>query len=1071
MVYYSVSAPSADEPSCIDLSLEVGQPAPETAVGLRKNPSYALLNPNQRAYYLHWLANGRTGALDNIGFALLFFFGLERRSLVEQKDRAPIVEEVFRLLEIYPSFGLFNAYLNLFLAFSLATLGSQPENDRLYNHAIEKTPAKWDESLLPLLKWDEALLAVVLAWLYKRHMPLPTFWAIRVARKDPLFSTIAAATVQPDELSSLFELRYREQFDRGLILEASSDDHEVRYRPVSPSLLLSSTSSKLSIGPTKIADVLGSKSQFYPLVSILASCVDDLRYSTRASVRKSEAGSGTEPPTANSRSSPVSHAPQTSFPQPKTTFQTSFQPPTPADSRQRSGPGRAASEPSIQRPTRAPAMSDAAFRVERIDQTRSRSVVAPPGDPPPLRWYGPGDRISAKSYLLRDPMVYCCEGAPSDDEASCIDLRLEVGKPAWESAGALGYYTSYRKLSPTQRANYLTWLANNRTTALSEIGYAFLFFYGLERRLIVERQDLSPIVKECVRLLESYTFSASFDGYVSRFLAFVLARDGIATLKEKWFEAVFEISRLRNNEDFLAVALAWFFQKSAPLPVSWAIRIASKDPRSPQSIVVFRIPDQFHSLFEKRYREEFGEGLALKVAKREHSLDYRPASPSLVASAALPGGRPEPIMLPNVLGLQSQFSRLVAIWSSCIDELRPVSRILAKGVEVDSREAFDAMPDDLKAIVEHPEKKKWAAMVAEHTREDGFALVEVSKLAALHGLEPRAKLTPTQSRSIATTAEYMGLAIEPDSRITTRTYGWEDVVSLIRAEAGAGLPTDPRYLAASLMLELGVFIAAADGSVDDVEIDQVARFLESQFLLGPTDTRRLEALKRVFMERPPTLAGLGKRLQFALSREQREAVGQFLTGVAAANGIIDRKEISALRSAYRALDIGVDQLNKLVDGFRRSSREPVEVVRGEPSASSGEAIPLRAAPGHPHGLALDEGVLRRLMAETEKVAAMLGDAMREESLAETSELLPITPLVDSRFGSLEARFHPMLANLLERPLWPRAEFDSLARACGVMPSGALDAVNEWAYDLFDDPIIIEQEETLLVQSHLVEARS
>ena len=125
----------------------------------------------------------------------------------------------------------------------------------------------------------------------------------------------------------------------------------------------------------------------------------------------------------------------------------------------------------------------------------------------------------------------------------------------------------------------------------------------------------------------------------------------------------------------------------------------------------------------------------------------------------------------------------------------------------------------------------------------------------------------------------------PIARLTNRPYSWEDVVSLLRPEEKPGLPpTDSRYLAASLMLELGIYVAAADGSVEDVEVDQVARFLESQFLLDPPDARRLEALKRVFVARPPSLAGLGKRLQTALTREQREAVGRFLTGIAAANG-------------------------------------------------------------------------------------------------------------------------------------------------------------------------------------------
>jgi hypothetical protein len=252
-------------------------------------------------------------------------------------------------------------------------------------------------------------------------------------------------------------------------------------------------------------------------------------------------------------------------------------------------------------------------------------------------------------------------------------------------------------------------------------------------------------------------------------------------------------------------------------------------------------------------------------------------------------------------------------------------------------------------------------------------------------------------------------------------------------------------------------------------VDQVARFLESQFLLDPPDSRRLEALKRVFMARPPTLAGLGKRLQTALSREQRETVGQFLTGIAAANGIIDRKEVTALRTAYRALDIGVDQLNNLLEEFRRTSQEPIEVERGETHAESGETIPARAQASRRDGFTLDESVLRRLMAETEKVAAMLGEAMREEGIVDESEQLSVAPLIDPRFQALDARFHAILAKLLSRPAWPRAEFETLARACGVMPAGALDALNSWAYELFDDPILIEQDEQLEVQSHLVEA--
>ena len=225
-------------------------------------------------------------------------------------------------------------------------------------------------------------------------------------------------------------------------------------------------------------------------------------------------------------------------------------------------------------------------------------------------------------------MVYVSETQPREEEASCIDLSLDVGRPVREALGSLGYYPTYARISPNQRANYLRWLSSSRVAPLNDIGYAFLFFYGLERRLLIEQQDLSPIVKEVVRLLETYTFSGSFDGYLSRFLAFTLARGGIETLKDKWFEAVFDKSRLQRDEDFLAVALAWFFKKNAPLPVSWAMRIARQDPRCPRSVMLDRLPEQFKSLFEKRYHEQFGEGMILKASKRDRSLSYRPASPS-----------------------------------------------------------------------------------------------------------------------------------------------------------------------------------------------------------------------------------------------------------------------------------------------------------------------------------------------------------------------------------------------------------------------------------------------------------
>ena len=369
-----------------------------------------------------------------------------------------------------------------------------------------------------------------------------------------------------------------------------------------------------------------------------------------------------------------------------------------------------------------------------LDILRRPDSQIPPID---LRWCGRRETVSVGPYVLRDPFVYVAPGNARDREASCIGIDLPIGRPTDESGDRLSYEPQYGALSPGQRGNYLRWLEGGRRTPLDDIGYAFLFFYGLERRLLVDGEDFSPIVKEVVRLLEAYTSSGSFDGYLSRFLSYSLARAGIGTLKDKWFEAVFERTRAQRDEQHLAVGLAWLYMRGVPLPSDWALRIARLDPRAARSVVVDRLADRFRELFGRRYHERFGGGMSLDCAGSDLHVTYRPANPTL-RHLSLYSGRFNPVTVPNVMGLRSQFDPLVEIWSVCIDELKPLSRVVARGANVSSREAYEALPEDLKPSVEHPDKPQWDRLASECRREDGFVLVDVGRLASIQGLEERA---------------------------------------------------------------------------------------------------------------------------------------------------------------------------------------------------------------------------------------------------------------------------------------------------------------------------------------------
>jgi hypothetical protein len=52
----------------------------------------------------------------------------------------------------------------------------------------------------------------------------------------------------------------------------------------------------------------------------------------------------------------------------------------------------------------------------------------------------------------------------------------------------MGYWPLYSGIDPASRAAYLHWLTGGRKAPEAYIGYVFLFFYGIERRVLVDAQ-------------------------------------------------------------------------------------------------------------------------------------------------------------------------------------------------------------------------------------------------------------------------------------------------------------------------------------------------------------------------------------------------------------------------------------------------------------------------------------------------------------------------------------------------------------------------------------------------------
>jgi uncharacterized tellurite resistance protein B-like protein len=507
-----------------------------------------------------------------------------------------------------------------------------------------------------------------------------------------------------------------------------------------------------------------------------------------------------------------------------------------------------------------------------------------------------------------------------------------------------------------------------------------------------------------------------------------------------------------------------------------------------RSVVIDRAPEQFLPLFMQKYRERFADGLMLKAAERERLIEYHPASPSLMelghSSAAFAAVR-----IPDVLGFQSQFVHLSQIWNACVEELRDFSRAVGKGLDITTREAWEALPPALRKDVDHPDASRWKAIATSQVGEDGFSFAVIAKLAEIQGFQQREKLTATQSRSLAHTAEDIGLAIVPDARITGRAYAWSDEVVLFQPEDIASVQKESGYCAASCMLELGMVIAGADGTIDPAETARIEQFLEDQFRLSSDDSRCLKAYGILLSKKPPSVSSLSKSLRETLTLDQRAMIGKYLIGVAAADGIIDRKEISSLKRIYKALEIEAP-LDALLAELRQSGSQPVEVQTIRDEERVGEAIPPheQIPVDKPADITINSEALTRIMAETAEVSRILGrvfkenETEKEKSNAVVKENPPsmpeaVTSTIDSnlpfsteQLAALDKRYHAPMAELLSKQVWSTRELANLAERYGIkMFGGMIAAINNWATDALGDSILNEDNNEYKVDLSLVEA--
>jgi uncharacterized tellurite resistance protein B-like protein len=656
-------------------------------------------------------------------------------------------------------------------------------------------------------------------------------------------------------------------------------------------------------------------------------------------------------------------------------------------------------------------------------------------------------------------------------EPALIDPTLPVSSRIQDcNVRRLSYWSSYSEATPDARAAFLYWLENGRRAPDADIGYVFLYFYGLERRALYDSQS-SPsaraevilIAQEVERLLGIYGAQRSFNGYASAFLDFLAAR---SLPPRSYLSAPIE-----RGPDIALVhrlALAQCAADEAPLPSTWAHFWITHDRSINLGTVARRCPTEFRKMFEILYHERYGAGLQLPKNRTMLRLEYRPASASLLgwqeALSVEPG-------LPDVSVLSSPVKMLVEIAEQACERLGRYSRIIGKDPQsIGSFESLVELPVPL-----WPEeyRKQLEAVRDVVARAGRPAAVSFEKFRSW--MPAFAELTRTKFRALYVALSGVGLGMEPDVRFGGAIPGADSRVVLFADDPEtASEEGSPQYLAASLTLHLAAAVATADGDVAEAERTLLMKQMEKFLSLTESERRRLHAHLRLLLLEPPKLTGLKKRIE-SLDSTSREAVADFLTFVAHADDQVTPEEIRQLQKIFKLLGLPAESVFSRVHA---AATEPVSMTDEDAtSIQPGYLIPARptneetpAAPdpkrGSKGGLKLDATKIAALKRDSDRVAAILAsvfDAPAEDSSESrlVSDADPASASVEDaatpgdtdgsakRLIGLDGMHSALLETLLSRTHWNRAELEELAEDRELMLDGALERLSDACFDRFD----------------------
>ncbi|WP_299416085.1 TerB N-terminal domain-containing protein [Acaryochloris sp. IP29b_bin.148] len=700
-------------------------------------------------------------------------------------------------------------------------------------------------------------------------------------------------------------------------------------------------------------------------------------------------------------------------------------------------------------PTTEPPSVEASSAVSTPSPASPTATLPAPSSPARTTWIPADQTIHIGRYSLSG-LIYVGETLAGISSHVSIEpclirpqLKLDEAKPD-RTGQWVSQWPSYSEIPSASRAAYLEWLATGRSHPQAPIDYVYLFFYGLERRVLRDlrrsrRQilpELRTIMAEVERLQTLYGEHAAFGEEAQQFLEIcrLLVPEQITALSPPW---TFEPQAIPLS---LAVVLGSVAAMQVPLPADWALAWAMHQSPKLRTPAIRCFPE-WRYWFQREYEQAFGTGLSLEPDEDQWlptTATYQPASVSF--------GGPVTLSLPDIPCLkhpESSLEQLIPLLETGTQALDGYSRWL--GRNANSRGSYDALlllPPSIMAEFADPVAKAFGDWVTTCLVVHERVVITGQDLLQRWQEAPIEKLTKAEATVLADYLARLGIGLEPDVRMGGKPPNAHSPIVLFRLFDRIPTEPSPKYIVATLLLHLSVLVAAADGEVTVAEQQRLQDYLASTPYVQESERVRLQAHLQGLLASKLSTRGLKTKLQ-RLSPERKQAIAPFLIHLAAVDGDINPQEISILSKLYTLLDLDPQTVFHHIHDMTLGTTPAAAPAPDELSGQS----PPQPSPTTINELQLNPDLIAAKVNESATVSALLADVFIEDD----AHPLPTSDVVQGIAG-LDRVHSQFLQRLSQQAAWPRQDLEPIVAELGLLVDGALEIINEAAFDHCDEPL-------------------